>query len=358
MDLKWPLLLLPIAAAIGVAVWYAMKHTRSGWQVELPYLARSYRLTTLPEYQRALRLHERISVAALVLAVVAVFMLIGATVRPTKTYQSQRTGSDNPHVDIMLCFGPDFTITSAASDGTVIGNLMSIMREKVDGFDNQRIGLTKDFYRSFPVTSDLPWVSDRLDAIAEIAKGPSGDGNFREKAQLFERTNILAVTNVNDTVASCAMGLPAVGSDNGRGRAIIYIGDTEYSRSAPPIYSDEMLLEVIKDAGIQLNTIVPGTNPGEFFDNVVKASGGHQYLFTRLGNGVGWDKPTPDKLANQKDELQSAVDKILSDPPPSVLDERSERRKPPFQWDVPDVLLQIALIAAVLLAATRLGMRR
>ncbi|TMS50863.1 hypothetical protein [Mycobacterium sp. DBP42] len=362
MGVKWPLLLLPIAIAIGVALWQLMRSSSGGFRGELPYLARSFRLTQLPEYQRALRVHERLSIAALVMALVAVVMLIGATLRPAKTFQPQPTGSDNPHVDIMLCFGPEFHITSANSDGIAIGNLMSIMREKVDGFDNQRIGMTKEFYRSFPVTSDLPWVSNRLDELAEIAQGPSDDDDnrdFKQKVMLFERGTLTAVTNVNDTIALCAMGLPAIGSDNGRGRAIIYIGDTKYSRSTPPIYSNDMLAGVIRDAAIQLNTIVPGTTAGEFFDSLVKDSGGRQYLFTNLGYGVGWDKPTPRKIANQKEELQSAVDKILSSPPPSALDDQDEARKlPPFQWDVPDILLQIALIAAIGLAAARLGMRQ
>jgi len=66
---------------------------------------------------------------------------------------------------------------------------------------------------------------------------------------------------------------------------------------------------------------------------------------------------TPKKIDNQKDELSSALDKILSNPPQSTLDDRRKDEQHPFQWDVPDLLLQIALIAAVVLAAARLGMR-
>lgn len=357
MGLKWPLLLLPIAIAIGVALWYATRRTRFGWQGELPYLARSFRITTLPEYQRALRLHERLSVVALVLAVIAVFMLIGATLRPTKTYEPQLAGSDTPNVDIMLCFGPLYNI--GMTDSIAISQLMTILGEKVDGFGNQRIGMTKEFYRNFPVTSDLPWVSQRLTEIGKVAEAAGSKDNpaaaFSSDSELFNRYADTRST-INDTIAMCAMGLPAVGSDNGRGRAILYIGDTKSYSDTVPTYSDAMLTGIVKDSKIQVNTIVPGTNPGEFFDQLVKDSGGRQYLYTEVGGLVG-DDATPRKIDNQKEELSSAIDKILSNPPPSALDGQRQEQKHPFRWDVPDLLLQIALIAAVALAAARLGMR-
>ncbi|OMC04447.1 hypothetical protein A5733_21540 [Mycobacterium sp. NS-7484] len=357
MGVKWPLLLLPIAIAIGVAVWYAMRRTRFGWQGELPYLARSYRITTLPEYQRALRLHERLSVAALVFAIVAVFMLIGATLRPTKTYEPQLAGSDTPNVDIMLCFGPLYNI--GLTDSSAISQLMNIVSEKVDGFGNQRIGMTKEFYRNFPVTSDLPWVSQRLSDIAKVAEAASAKDNpaaaFSSDSELYNRYAD-ARSSINDTIAMCAMGLPAVGSDNGRGRVILYVGGTKSYSDTPPTYSDGMLAEIVKDTKIQVNTIVPGTHPGDFVTKLVKESGGRQYLYTEVGGIVG-DDATPRKIDNQKEELSSAIDKILSNPPPSALDEQREEQKHPFRWDVPDLLLQIALIAAVGLAAARLGMR-
>ncbi|MGY1994158.1 hypothetical protein A5669_07960 [Mycolicibacterium fortuitum] len=356
MGLKWPLLLLPIIIGIGVAVWYAMRRTRYGWQGELPYLARSYRLTALPEYQRALRLHERLSVAALVMSVVAVFMLLGATLRPTKTYEPQLAGSDTPHVDIMLCFGPLYSIR--LSDGLAIGQLATILREKVEGFGNQRIGMTKEFQRNFPVTSDLPWVEQRLGEIAKVAEQASSEDDPSAKysvdTEVFEGS--FRTVSINDTLAMCAMGLPAVGSDNGRGRTIIYVGSTENYESNPPIYSDAMLAGIVKDAKIQVNTIVPGTQTREFVDKLVKDSGGRQYLYTEVGGYIDTDV-TPKKIDNQKDELSSALDKILSNPPQSTLDDRRKDEQHPFQWDVPDLLLQIALIAAVVLAAARLGMR-
>lgn len=354
MGVKWPLLLLPIVVVIGVAVWYATRRMRYGWQGELPYLARSYRLTTLPEYQRALKLHERLSVAALVMAIIAVFMLIGATVRPTKTYEPQLAGSDTPHVDIMLCFGPLYSIT--LSDGIAIGQLMTIMRDKVDEFGNQRIGMTKDFYRNFPVTSDLPWVSNRLDEIAKVAEAASArdsSSRYTTETELFDRMSGRAT--INDTIAMCAMGLPAVGSDNGRGRVILYVGGTKTYDTDPPTYSDDMLAGIVKDTKIQVNTIVPGTHTGEFIDKLVKDSGGRQYLYTEVG-GYG-DAATPKKTDNQNEELSSAVDKILANPPQSALDDKRRDEQHPFQWDVPDILLQIALIATLGLAAARLGMR-
>ncbi|AMD53668.1 hypothetical protein ATO49_01590 [Mycolicibacterium fortuitum subsp. fortuitum DSM 46621 = ATCC 6841 = JCM 6387] len=356
MGLKWPLLLLPIIIGIGVAVWYSKRRTRYGWQGELPYLARSYRLTALPEYQRALRLHERLSVAALVMSIVAVFMLLGATLRPTKTYEPQLADSDTPHVDIMLCFGPLYSIR--LSDGLAIGQLATILREKVEGFGNQRIGMTKEFQRNFPVTSDLPWVEQRLGEIAKVAEQASSEDDPSAKysvdTEVFEGS--FRTVSINDTLAMCAMGLPAVGSDNAAAGPSSMSAVPRTTSPIPPIYSDAMLAGIVKDAKIQVNTIVPGTQTREFVDKLVKDSGGRQYLYTEVGGYIDTDV-TPKKIDNQKDELSSALDKILSNPPQSTLDDRREDEQHPFQWDVPDVLLQIALIAAVALAAARLGMR-
>jgi anti-sigma factor RsiW len=81
-------------------------------------------------------------------------------------------------------------------------------------------------------------------------------------------------------------------------------------------------------------------------------------LYTEVGGIAGATvKPTTKHLDNQKDELAGAVDKILASPPPSALDAARKESMRPFQWDVPDILLQLALLAAVGLAACRVGMR-
>ena len=372
MGLRWPILLLPVAIGVAVAVWFAMRRSRHGWQGELPYLARSFRLTELPEYKRALRLHERLSVAALVVAIVAVTALIGATVRPTRTYQPRPPGSDTPHVDIMLCFGPLFSMQFA--DGLGIAPLMTHLRDKVDGFENQRIGMTHKFYRAFPVTADHQWVSDRMTAIIDLTNelvSAGNDFNTRLSAntELFERTSYGSAGSgfdPVDTLAMCAMGIPAVGSDNGRGKVLVYIGDPEIAedpgnnQTAPQrIYSTSLLETTIKTAGIQVNAIVPGEVHGAigFVEKLISDTGGQQFMYTEVGGigGIGV-KPTPKHLENQEEELNSAVDKILANPPPSALDTARQESMRPFQWDVPDILLQIALISAVALAACRLGM--
>ena len=51
MGLRWPILLLPVVIGIAVAAWFALRRSRHGWQGELPYLARGFRLTELPGVQ-------------------------------------------------------------------------------------------------------------------------------------------------------------------------------------------------------------------------------------------------------------------------------------------------------------------
>jgi hypothetical protein len=368
MGLKWPILLLPIVIAVGVAVWFAMRGSRRGWQGELPLLARSFRLTTLPEYQRALKLHERLSIAALVLAVIAVLTLAGAAVRPTKTYQPRLAGSDTPYVDIMLCFGPQFSLFNAEQNG--MATLMTDFQNRVKDFGNQRIGMTQEFYRAFPVTGDHGWVTRRLSDIAEMTEKYVAAGNDytrRSKidTDLFERTATGAQPDAVDTLAMCAVGLPAVGSDNGRGKQLIYIGDDRLgddpqSYGGGPdkrIYSKDTLKKTIEKAGIQVNAIVPDdmANPAGFVEELVGDSGGQRIRYTEVGGFL--EKATPKKQENQKEELTTAVDKILAAPPQSTLDAAREQAMRSFQWDVPDLLLQLALFAAIGLAACRVGMR-
>jgi hypothetical protein len=373
MGLRWPILLLPVAIGIAVAVWFALRRSHHGWQGELPYLARSFRLTELPEYRRALRLHERLSVAALVFSIVVVTTLIGAAVRPTRTYEPHPPGSDTPHVDIMLCFGPLFNMQFADSLG--ISPLMTALRDKVDGFGNQRIGMTHQFYRAFPVTGDHQWVSERMTALVDLTDELVDAGNdfskrYSMNTDLFERRSYgSSVTSIDpvDTLAMCAMGLPAVGSDNGRGKMIVYIGDPQIdedpgnNRPVPQrIYSTSLLEKTVKTAGIQVNAIVPGDVHGAigFVEKLISDTGGQQLMYTEVGGIAGaMTDPTPKHLENQKEEMNSAVDKILSSPPPSALDTARQESMQPFRWDVPDILLQIGLLAALGLAACRLGMR-
>lgn len=366
--MRWPLLLVLVSIGVAVAALSAIRRSQYGWQGELPLLARSFRITQLPEYRRALRLHERLSAAALVASIIATAALIGAVVRPTWTYEPADV-DNTPHVDIMLCFAPKIDVRT--SGGTGLVPLMAALRDDVNEFGNQRIGMTKSLYRSFPVTADNQWVSERFDAIIGLVDEvlSAKDYGYLDRIGLFEpspinRSQPTVQPTVLDTLAMCAMGLPAVGSDNGRGRMIVYIGNAEVPDdpgsyvSAPTgsIFSKTALAETIKSAKIQVNAIVPDmvNQPTGFVEELVKDSGGQHIQYTELYYD---EKASQAKLDNQRDELATAVDKILAKPPASVLDNAQAETLRPFQWDVPDLLLQIALVAAIALAAFRLGMR-
>ncbi|AMO63627.1 Uncharacterised protein [Mycolicibacterium phlei] len=367
MELKWPILLLPILIGVAVAVWAARRRSHHGWQGELPYLARSFRLTELPEYRRALRLHERLSVAALVFAIVLVATMTIATLRPTRTYENKPPGSDTPFVDIMLCFGPGTDFFGSAEVG--LASVLTSLRDKVDSFGNQRIGMTHELYRVFPVTGDHQWVSDRMSEIIEIAEKLQKDGNSFA-ARLSMNTDVYerrwSSVSVVDTLAMCTIGLPAAGTDNGRARQIVFIGDTrlpddpDWSNpsSEKRIYAKETLTEVVKAARVQVNAIVPRqvTGPMGFVENLINETGGQQIMYSKVGGFLG-ENASPEHLANQEEELSKAVTVILDKPPSSTLDEARQQTAAPFQWDVPGVFLTIALLAATGLAACRWGMR-
>ncbi|CAN5126488.1 hypothetical protein BH11ACT7_BH11ACT7_29930 [soil metagenome] len=370
MELKWPWLLIPILIAVGAAVWFARQRSHRGWQGELPLLARSFRLTELPEYQRAIRLHQRMSAAALIFAIVVVTALAGATLRPTYTYHPEPEDSDSPFVDIMLCFAPLFDMNSAGELG--IAPLMTDLRAKVNEFGNQRIGMTTEFYRAFPVTADRRWVSERMGEIIDVAEKAANDPyNYDLDTAVFERSGYGGDIrpNVTDTLAMCAMGLPAAGADNGRGKMILFIGNPRSQddpgenlfgeEEQPQAYPRTTLEKTIKAANIQVNAIIPNPlvdAPG-LVETLVTESGGQRIYYTEVEQSLADNSISPLHVDNQKAELFNAVDKIFDNPPPSALDEARQAASAPFRWDVPDLLLQLALLAVVGLAAARLGMR-
>jgi hypothetical protein len=218
-------------------------------------------------------------------------------------------------------------------------------------------------------------VSERLTSIVDLTDELVDAGNdftkrYSMNTDLFERTSYGATVrdmDPVDTLAMCAMGLPAVGSDNGRGKMIVYIGDPQIdedpgnNRPVPQrIYSTSLLEKTVKTAGIQVNAIVPGDVHGAigFVEKLISDTGGQQLMYTEVGGIAGvMAESTPKHLENQKEELNSAVDKIFANPPPSALDTARQESMLPFRWDVPDILLQIGLLAALGLAACRLGMR-
>jgi Ca-activated chloride channel family protein len=370
MGLRWPILLVPIIVAIVAALWWSRRRAnRHGLAGELPLLARSYRLTELPEYQRAVRRHQQLCTAALVLALVTVTGLLGAALRPTRTEHPATADSQTPYVDIMLCFGPLFDLQFAQELG--LAPLMSALRAKVNDFANQRIGMTNQFYRVFPVTADRRWVSERMGAIADLAKASSASSGEGSNDAVFQRDSSggKVSANVVDTLAMCTMGLPAAGTDNGRARQLIYIGDTRlpddpgHSTDDPPdarLYSKTLLAKTITAAGIQVDAIDPNDQTGAagFVETLVDDTGGQRIRYTRLEDPEATGGTVaPKHVENQQAELSGAVQQILSHPPPSALDRAQQSGTAPFRWDVPDLALQLALLAAVGLAAARLGMR-
>lgn len=370
MALMWPWLLIPILTVIAAVVWFARHRSHRGLQGDLPLLARSFRLTELPEYRRAVRLYQRLSAAALVFVTLVVTALLGATLRPTYTYHPQSDDSNTPFVDIMLCFAPFFDMNAADELGMV--PLMTDLKTKVDGFGNQRIGMTTEFYRAFPVTADHRWVSQRLGEIIDVAEKAAADPfNYDLNSQVFERNGFGGdiKPNVTDVLAMCAMGLPAAGADNGRGKQLIFIGnpwvqdDPGRLRSDGPLepqaYSRAVLAKTIEAAGIQVNAIIPDPlidAPG-LVEDLVSDTGGQRIFYTTARRSLTDDTISERHLENQEAELAGAVDAILVNPPAAALDEAREAAAEPFRWDVPDLLLQLALLMAVGLAAARLGMR-
>ena len=362
MGLKWWFLLVPISIGIGFGVYVLYRRSRQAAENKLPLLVRSFRILELPEYQRALRLHNRIAVAALVMSIVVMCALIGTVLRPTTVRHPKIPVSSGP-VDIMVCVGGNVMSRLAHFNG--MPALFTVLQDKAKTFKYERVGLTHEFYRAFPVTSDLQFVDKRLNEIRAMAQDISDKPLVQEIIEpddhfLFTRTpdsdrgqHDRTYPSMVDQLAMCALGIPALGADSGRGKMIIYYGNTNTSQSDQDskIMPAKDLKRTIKAAGIQVNAInTKSGGIGGLVSQLVEESGGRAFDFP-----MGMYETTRPDEATQKKMMTSMIDEIIANEPNSAPDLSASM---PVPWELPDLALQIALVAAVLLAAFRLGMRQ
>lgn len=361
MGLRWWFLLIPISIGIGLGVYLLYRRSRQAAENRLPLLVRSFRILELPEYQRALRLHNRIAVAALVMSIVVMCALTGAVMRPTTVRHPKIPVSSAP-VDIMVCVGG--TIMARLSHYNGMPALFTALHDKAKTFKYERVGLTREFYRAFPVTSDLQFVDKRLDEIRAMAQDisdkplvqdiiePDDHFLFRREPDP-DRGQHRVYASLVDQLAICALGIPALGADSGRGKMILYYGDTNSSQSDQDskIMPAKDLKRTIKAAGIQVNAINTASGGiGGLVTQLAEESGGRVFDFP-----MGMYVTTRPDEATQKKKVASFIDEIIANEPNSAPDLSANI---PVPWEVPDLALQIALVAALALALCRLGTRQ
>ena len=265
---------LPLAAAAAVLVYW-LAGRRTGGTHARP-VAHSERLTTLPEYWRALRRHRR----WLATAVVSGFLLLAATaLAAARPAERSATQPELRNRDIVLCL--DVSGSMASTDAAITGVFEKLARE----FDGERIGMVMFDSRAvqlFPLTDDYDYIAGELSA-ARRAFDDGGDGFF--SGTWGGRGSSL----IGDGLAGCLRSFPesdsSLGGDGGAERSRSVILATDNYVSGAPIFTLEQAAQLAKPKNVKIHALNPGDldygedrdQPGARLRAVAEGSGGSYF---------------------------------------------------------------------------------
>lgn len=243
-DLKWPAV-LAVGTVIALLVAYAVHRrlSRRSARAAAP-VANSEALTSLPEYQRALRLHRvRMAVLALSAVLLGGAALVGAA-RPLGTTVDQPQTRSR---DIMLCL--DISGSMAAYDATLVATFKTLVKS----FQGERIGLVifnSSAATVFPLTDDYDFINDELDSAARALGGDPESESF------FAGTfNGRGTSLIGDGLATCVSSFDKI--DTQRARSVVFATDNHLA--GRPIIDVEQAAELAKAKRVR----VYGLNPEE-----------------------------------------------------------------------------------------------
>lgn len=308
---------VPIAGCVAIAacVAAALLPPRRDEPDRLWPLANTDRLTSLPEYARAVRRHTIAAVVAVVTLVLAFAATVLAVARPTGLPAPQhRTAADQPE-DIMVCVG-------GSVDDPAVNGALRYFAEAVRGFGTERIGLTSANRRVIPLTRDYQYAAGQFAHYGQPA------GPVVAPVAYSDYT-----TSVEDVLAMCLTGFPDFQDRPDQRRSLIYLGPGSLAGDArPTIFTADRVRELTAAAGVQVNAISDGDGlPAE----LSHATGGQVHPET--------DDPVP------------YVSDIRRHPPGPVRDVDGATAR---SVETPDLLLLAAAVAVIALLSRPLVVRR
>ena len=255
--------LLPIAAAAaGVAVWVALRRNRPS-NVRRRPVAHADRLTALPEYQAALRMHRRWLVLA---GTACAVLLASAAVAAARPVAVDTIRPEQHNRDIMLCLDASGSMSSA--DAAVVDVFAGLARK----FDGERIGLTifdSTAIQVFPLTDDYAYAQEQLQLAKDAFDGKPGSSGFLDGTWSGRGSSL-----IGDGLASCLNSFPSdaskdAGKDTGMGSSETGGGSTpQRSRSVvlatdnflsgKPIMTLDQAAQLAKERAIHVYALNPG----------------------------------------------------------------------------------------------------
>jgi hypothetical protein len=293
--------------ALAACIAAALLPPRRDQPEKLRALANTNRLTSLPEYARAVRRHTVMAAAAVMILVLAFIAAAFAASRPTGLLALNRDAGTEQPEDIMVCVG------APAEDPAVNGTLR-YFAEAVREFGTERIGLTSPDRRLIPLTRDYQYAAGRFAGYAQ--------------PQPLVSTVVYSdyTATIEDVLALCLTGFPDFDAGAPVRRSLIYVGPgTLGDGGARSLFTGQQVRDMASAAGVQVNAITDGDGlPAE----LAGQTGGR--VHTDVGD-IRRHPPAPQPAADEA-SVQSA--------------------------ETPDLLLLAALLGVITMLAWPLVVRR
>lgn len=270
-----PLAALAIAA-VGLA---AFRAARKGHARRRP-AAHTDRLTSLPEYQAALRQHRRWVAVAGVACAALLVSSAAAAARPVDVTTSR---PEQHNRDIMLCLDTSGSMSSA--DAAVVDVFAGLARE----FDGERIGLTifdSTAIQVFPLTDDYGYAREQLQAARDAFDGKPGSSGFLAGTWSGRGSSL-----IGDGLASCLNSFPRLSGTGGaqaadapaRSRSVVLATDNFVS--GDPIMTLGEAAGLAKERNVRVYALNPGDldygdgadQPGAQLRDAAESTGGSYY---------------------------------------------------------------------------------
>jgi Ca-activated chloride channel homolog len=306
-----PLALLA-AAAFG---WAVVRSGRKDNARRRP-AAHVDRLTTLPEYQAALRRHRRwLAVAALACA----SLLVSTAVAAARPVELTTTRPEQHNRDIMLCLDASGSMSSA--DAAVVDVFAGLAKE----FDGERIGLTifdSTAIQVFPLTDDYGYAQEQLNLARDAFDGKPGSSGFLDGTWSGRGSSL-----IGDGLASCLNSFARVRTEAGsapdadaaqRSRSVVLA--TDNFLSGEPIMTLAEAAALAKDRAVRVYAL----NPGDFdYGSGADQPGAQLKAAAELTGGAYYALDNPDAIpgivaaveGTETAALKGAPRAVVSDEP-------------------------------------------
>ncbi|SEH46694.1 hypothetical protein SAMN04489835_0132 [Mycolicibacterium rutilum] len=360
MELKWWVILAAglLCLAVGAAAAWLAPVERVARR--LRPLAHVNRLTRLPEFARVQRIYMITMAVTAGLLLIVFLSAIVAAARPVQLAAAD-DGYDAAHPrDVMLCVGQPVTDPTTA-------DFLNYYAEQAKSFTNEQIGLTSANLRVMPMTRDNTFIEQRLRYFASMPQIQQALDTHQEVSlddrlelaggiEAFARTvnYVDYATSLEDVLALCLSGFPALDNTSDHRRQLVYLGYSRFRSSEetrPALYTLDQVQSMAQRGGVQINAIsradVAETSDqgNDGLRTLTDATGGRFTLYNPAGTAGGTSQV-----------LSASLEEITDNPPAAA--SLGVSTNTPRYFDKPQLPLAVAVVAAALLSVGLVVLRR